>query len=85
VWTAPAPRSSARPDDRLEIANHQQAYTAVDYRTIILLFGMMIVVANLRVSGFFTLVSAWVVEHAHRPVVLLAAIVLGRASSPRFS
>ena len=54
-------------------------------RTIILLFGMMIVVANLRVSRFFTLVSAWVVEHAHRPVVLLAAIVLGRASSPRFS
>jgi Na+/H+ antiporter NhaD/arsenite permease-like protein len=54
-------------------------------RTIILLFGMMIVVANLRVSGFFTLVIARVVEHAHRPVVLLAAIVLGRASSPRFS
>ena len=53
-----------------------QAYAAIDYRTIILLFGMMIVVANLRVSGFFTLVSAWVVEHAHRPIVLLAAIVL---------
>jgi Na+/H+ antiporter NhaD/arsenite permease-like protein len=36
---------------------------------------MMIVVANLRLSDFFTLVSAWVVEHAHRPIVLLAAIV----------
>ena len=53
----------------------QQAYAAIDYNTIILLFGMMIVVANLRVSGFFTLVSAWVVERAHRPIVLLAAIV----------
>jgi len=53
----------------------QQAYAAIDYNTIVLLFGMMIVVANLRVSGFFTLVSAWVVEHTHRPVVLLAAIV----------
>ena len=52
-----------------------QAYAAIDYNTIVLLFGMMIVVANLRVSGFFTLVSAWVVEHAHRPIVLLAAIV----------
>jgi Na+/H+ antiporter NhaD/arsenite permease-like protein len=52
-----------------------QAYAAIDYNTIILLFGMMIVVANLRLSGFFTLVSAWVVEHAHRPVMLLAAIV----------
>ena len=37
---------------------------------------MMIVVANLRLSGFFTLVSAWVVEHAHRPMVLLCGIVL---------
>ena len=54
----------------------QEAYNAIDYDTIILLFGMMIVVANLRLSGFFTVVSAWVVEHAHRPIVLLAAIVL---------
>jgi len=52
-----------------------QAYAAIDYHTIILLFGMMIVVANLRLSGFFTVVSAWVVEHARRPIVLLAAIV----------
>ncbi|HLY18003.1 MAG TPA: SLC13 family permease, partial [Bryobacteraceae bacterium] len=29
----------------------QEAYSAIDYDTIILLFGMMIVVANLRVSG----------------------------------
>jgi Na+/H+ antiporter NhaD/arsenite permease-like protein len=54
----------------------QEAYTAIDYDTIILLFGMMIVVANLRLSGFFTLVSAWVVEHARRPLLLLAGIVL---------
>jgi Na+/H+ antiporter NhaD/arsenite permease-like protein len=38
------------------------------------LFGMMIVVANLRLSGFFTLVSGWTVEHTRRPIVLLAAI-----------
>ena len=31
----------------------EQAYAAIDYNTIILLFGMMIVVANLRRSGFF--------------------------------
>ncbi len=53
----------------------QQAQAAVDYRTIMLLFGMMIVVANLRISGFFTLVSAWVVERTRRPIVLLSAIV----------
>ncbi|MFB3828386.1 MAG: anion transporter [Bryobacteraceae bacterium] len=53
----------------------EEAYRAIDYDTIILLFGMMIVVANLRLSGFFRAVTAWVVEHAHRPIVLLAAIV----------
>lgn len=52
-----------------------EAWAAINYDTIILLFGMMIVVANLRLSGFFSLVAEWVVEHAHRPLLLLAAIV----------
>jgi Na+/H+ antiporter NhaD/arsenite permease-like protein len=54
----------------------QEAYAAINYETIMLLFGMMIVVANLRLSGFFTVVSAWVVQHAHRPLWLLSGIVL---------
>jgi len=54
----------------------EEAYAAINYDTIMLLFGMMIVVANLRLSGFFTVVSAWVVERARRPVLLLAGIVL---------
>ena len=54
----------------------KEAYAAVDYDTIILLFGMMIVVANLRLSGFFTLVSERVLEHARRPLLLLAAITV---------
>ncbi|MCC6861359.1 MAG: anion transporter [Bryobacterales bacterium] len=53
----------------------EEAYRAIDYDTIILLFGMMIVVANLRLSGFFRAVAAWVVEHAHRPLPLLASVV----------
>jgi hypothetical protein len=52
-----------------------EAVDAINTDTILLLFGMMIVVANLRLSGFFALVTDWVVEHAHRPLVLLAAIV----------
>jgi Na+/H+ antiporter NhaD/arsenite permease-like protein len=52
------------------------AYQAVDMQTITLLLGMMIVVANLRISGFFAVVNAWVVRRMHRPVLLLAAIVL---------
>ena len=54
----------------------EEAWAAINCDTIILLFGMMIVVANLRLSGFFTLVSAWVVEHARRPILLLGGIVL---------
>jgi len=54
----------------------EDAYQAVDMGTITLLLGMMIVVANLRISGFFALVNAWVMRRVHRPVMLLAAIVL---------
>jgi len=53
-----------------------EAIRSVNFETLILLFGMMIVVANLRLSGFFAMVSAWVVEHTHHPLALLAAIVL---------
>ena len=51
------------------------AYKAVDFDTITLLLGMMIVVANLRLSGFFALTNAWVAQRAHRPLILLSAIV----------
>src|SRR4029077_10055000 len=54
----------------------EEAYRAINFDTILLLFGMMIMVANLRLSGFFAVVSRWIVKNAHRPIVLLSAIVL---------
>ncbi len=45
-----------------------QAYHAIDFDTITLLLGMMIVVGNLRLSGFFGLVNNWVVTRAHYPI-----------------
>jgi di/tricarboxylate transporter len=51
-----------------------EAYKAVDFNTITLLLGIMIVVANLRLSGFFALANAWVIRHTHRPITLLVAI-----------
>jgi len=60
----------------LGVISLDQAYRAIDYDTIVLLLGMMIVVANLRLSGFFRLVSSWVVTRARHPLVLLASIVL---------
>ncbi len=53
----------------------QEAYAAIDMRTITLLLGVMIVVANLRLSGFFRLATAFVVTRARHPLALLAAIV----------
>ncbi len=52
------------------------AYRAIDFDTITLLLGMMIVVANLRLSGFFRVVSDFVVARAAHPLLLLIAIVM---------
>ncbi len=52
------------------------AVAAVDAHTLVLLFGMMIVAAYLRLSGFFRLVTYTVVRRAHTPVGLLALIVV---------
>src|SRR5262249_5236862 len=43
------------------------AVAAVDTRTLVLLFGMMIVAASLRLSGFFSLVTTWAMRRGHTP------------------
>ena len=53
-----------------------EAYHAVNLDTLTLLLGMMIVVAHLRLSGFFRLVTSWALAHAHSPLILLATIAL---------
>ncbi|MBU6497197.1 MAG: anion transporter [Rhodospirillales bacterium] len=53
-----------------------QAYAAIDFDTVALLLGMMIVVANLRLAGFFALVTAFVVGRARHPLQILAGVVL---------
>jgi Na+/H+ antiporter NhaD/arsenite permease-like protein len=57
------------------VLTFEEAIHSVDHSTLVLLFGMMIVVANLRLSGFFKAVSAWAVRHAHVPLTLLAAVI----------
>ena len=52
-----------------------RAVAAVDAHTLVLLFGMMIVAAYLRLSGFFHLVTHWAVRRARTPVGLLAILV----------
>jgi Na+/H+ antiporter NhaD/arsenite permease-like protein len=53
----------------------EDAYQAVDLDTLTLLLGMMIVIANLRLSGFFAVVTGWAGIHARHPSLLLVAVV----------
>ncbi len=50
------------------------ALASIDFRTLALLLGMMIVVANLRLAGFFGAASAWALRAAHGPVALLFGV-----------
>jgi Na+/H+ antiporter NhaD/arsenite permease-like protein len=54
-----------------------EAARAVDLGTLALLLGLMIVVANLRLSGVFRLVNSWIVTGARHPLALLVAVTLG--------
>jgi Na+/H+ antiporter NhaD/arsenite permease-like protein len=54
----------------------EEAFKAVDLDAIALLLGMMIIVAQLRVSGFFELATRFATQRAHGPLVLLTAIVI---------
>jgi Na+/H+ antiporter NhaD/arsenite permease-like protein len=57
------------------VLTFDEAVQAVDYSALVLLFGMMIVVANLRFSGFFDWVSARAMRHTRGPLTLLGAVV----------
>lgn len=48
----------------------------IDFDTIILLFSMMIINANLKLAGFFTLASRWLVKWARTPRSFLALEIL---------
>jgi Na+/H+ antiporter NhaD/arsenite permease-like protein len=52
-----------------------QAVAAVDYPTIALLFGMMVVVAYLRLGGFFRSLAARLLARARTPHGVLAAVI----------
>jgi Na+/H+ antiporter NhaD/arsenite permease-like protein len=59
-----------------QILTPEEAYRAVDLDTIVLLLGMMVIVAHLRLSGFFRTVNGFVVARAHAPAALLSAVTL---------
>src|SRR5262245_26070876 len=58
------------------VIDWNRAVASVDASTLALLFGMMIVAAYLRLSGFFALVTTWTIQRARTPVGVLAAVVV---------
>ncbi len=68
----------------------QQALDAIDFSTLALLLGMMIVVANLRLSGAFTLAARSVLSRARSgfglvAITIASAGVLAALSSTMWS
>jgi Na+/H+ antiporter NhaD/arsenite permease-like protein len=59
-----------------EVLSLEDAYRAIDLNTIVLLVGMMILVANLKLAGFFALAARWIAGHARHPLSLLSGIIL---------
>ena len=51
------------------------AYRAIDFRTLILLFGMMVLIASLRLARFFRTVARAIVVRVTHPAVLLVTVV----------
>jgi Na+/H+ antiporter NhaD/arsenite permease-like protein len=54
----------------------EEAYAAVDFNTIALLLGMMVIIAYLRLSGFFELAATRILNIARTPRQLLTLVVL---------
>src|SRR5215510_5212983 len=47
------------------IVGAPEALASIDFATIVLLFSMMLLVANLRLAGFFDWITEWLIERLH--------------------
>jgi Na+/H+ antiporter NhaD/arsenite permease-like protein len=54
----------------------EQATRAVDYRTLVLLFGMMVLVAHLQMATFFRSIARLIAAHVAGPRALVTAITV---------
>lgn len=58
------------------VLSFDEAVAAVDYKTIVILFSMMIVVANLKLAGFFELLGNAVIGRVSTQQGLLLAVIV---------
>jgi Na+/H+ antiporter NhaD/arsenite permease-like protein len=57
------------------VLSMDDAYRHIDFRTLVLLFGMMVLIAHMRMARFFRTIVRWVGVHVHDPRLLLVAVV----------
>jgi Na+/H+ antiporter NhaD/arsenite permease-like protein len=62
-----------------KVVTFQQALQAIDFHTMALLFGMMLLITALQQADFFTLIAARSVSIATKPWQLLAMVVITTA------
>ncbi len=67
------------------ILSFQEAAAAVDFKTIVILFSMMIVVANLKLAGFFELIGSLVCRRVTSKKQLLLAVILASGVMSAFA
>jgi len=53
----------------------EEAYRAVDYDTLVLLLGMMLISAYLCLAGFFDWAADWILRRARTPQALLVHLI----------
>ena len=56
------------------IVGAREALASIDFGTIVLLFSMMLIVANVRLAGFFDWMTEWMIERL-RPHHLLPTVI----------
>jgi Na+/H+ antiporter NhaD/arsenite permease-like protein len=58
-----------------DVLSVYEAYEAIDYKTILILFGMMILIANLRLSGFFNIILNFLANRIQSPIFILYLLI----------
>ena len=61
----------------LGVLDLKTAWGAIDYKTLVFLFGMMVISANLAAAGFFQLSLDYLMRYVRSPFGLIGVLTLG--------
>jgi Na+/H+ antiporter NhaD/arsenite permease-like protein len=61
----------------LGVLDLKAAWGAIDYKTLVFLFGMMVISANLAAVGFFQLSIDYLMRYVHSPFGLIVVLTFG--------